>query len=140
MFLTGATDMHMANILWKDTDKMPASLFPDAFINISERCSCYLDLDTVKNPLFSKRQSEKKISMGDTLIVQVVKEEVKTKAPNSPSTEQGGVPAWYLLPHALQFPPVTLSLMINLHRFLTGATDMHMANILWKRIKRSTVT
>ncbi len=52
-----------------------------AFINISERCSCYLDLDAVKNPLFSKRQSEKKISMGDTLIVQVVKEEVKTKAP-----------------------------------------------------------
>lgn len=52
-----------------------------AFVNISERCSCYLDLDTVRNPLFSKRQSEKKISMGDTLIVQVVKEEVKTKAP-----------------------------------------------------------
>lgn len=52
-----------------------------AFVNISERCSCYLDLDSVKNPLFSKRQSEKKISMGDALIVQVVKEEVKTKAP-----------------------------------------------------------
>lgn len=52
-----------------------------AFVNISEKCSCYLDLSSVHNPLFVKRQSEKKISMGDLILVQVVKEEVKTKAP-----------------------------------------------------------
>ncbi|MGN0506697.1 MAG: ribonuclease E/G [Lachnospiraceae bacterium] len=52
-----------------------------AFVNISDKCSCYLELDSVRNPLFVRRQSEKKISMGDMLLVQVVKEEVKTKAP-----------------------------------------------------------
>ena len=52
-----------------------------AFINISDQLSCYLDLNAVGRPLFVKRQSEKKISIGDELIVQVIKEDVKTKAP-----------------------------------------------------------
>ena len=52
-----------------------------AFVNISEQLSCYLDLSTVTNALFSKKQSEKKISVGDELIVQVTKDDVKTKAP-----------------------------------------------------------
>lgn len=52
-----------------------------AFINISEQLSCYLDITAAGKPLFVKRQSEKKISIGDELIVQVIKEEVKTKAP-----------------------------------------------------------
>lgn len=52
-----------------------------AFVNISEQLSCYLDLSTVTNALFAKKQSEKKISIGDELIVQITKEDVKTKAP-----------------------------------------------------------
>lgn len=52
-----------------------------AFVNISDQCSCYLDLNTTKQPLYVKRQSEVKICIGDELIVQLVKEEVKTKAP-----------------------------------------------------------
>ena len=45
-----------------------------AFINISEQLSCYLDLSAAMHPLFVKKQSEKKISIGDELIVQVTKE------------------------------------------------------------------
>jgi len=52
-----------------------------AFVNISDNVSCYLDLSAVAHPLFVKKQSEKKISIGDELIVQITKEDVKTKAP-----------------------------------------------------------
>ncbi len=52
-----------------------------AFVNISENTSCYLDLENAGNALFVKKQSEKKICIGDELIVQIAKEEVKTKAP-----------------------------------------------------------
>ena len=52
-----------------------------AFINIAEGVSCYLDMSTGVEPLFVKKQSPKKLSIGDELIVQVTKEDVKTKAP-----------------------------------------------------------
>ena len=52
-----------------------------AFVKISDDISCYLELSGIKNPIFVKKQSEKKISIGDELIVQVIKEDVKTKAP-----------------------------------------------------------
>lgn len=52
-----------------------------AFVNISDTVSCYLDLSAVGNPLFVKKQSQNKISIGDELIVQITKEDVKTKAP-----------------------------------------------------------
>lgn len=52
-----------------------------AFVNISDHISCYLDLSADNNPLFVKKQSPKKISIGDELIVQVTKDDVKTKAP-----------------------------------------------------------
>lgn len=52
-----------------------------AFVNISEHISCYLDLSAECNPLFVKKQSPKKVSIGDELIVQITKEDVKTKAP-----------------------------------------------------------
>ena len=52
-----------------------------AFVNISENSSCYLDLSGTEQALFVKKQSPKKISIGDELIVQITKEDVKTKAP-----------------------------------------------------------
>lgn len=52
-----------------------------AFVNIAEGVSCYLDMSTGAEPLFTKKQSDKKLSIGDELIVQVIKEDVKTKAP-----------------------------------------------------------
>ncbi len=52
-----------------------------AFVNISDQLSCYLDLSAEGSTVFVKKQSPKKISIGDELIVQIIKEEVKTKAP-----------------------------------------------------------
>ncbi len=52
-----------------------------AFVNISEQLSCYLDLSSATEPVYVKKQSPKKISIGDELFVQVTKEDVKTKAP-----------------------------------------------------------
>lgn len=52
-----------------------------AFVNISDNCSCYLDLSLDEKPLFVKKQSERKICIGDEIIVQLVKEGIKTKAP-----------------------------------------------------------
>lgn len=53
-----------------------------AFIKISSEQKCYLPLEDLKSPLFSKKQSEKKaLSIGDELVVQVVKDAVKTKDP-----------------------------------------------------------
>lgn len=52
-----------------------------AFVNIADGVSCYLEMSTGVEPLFTKKQSQKKLSIGDELIVQVTKEDVKTKAP-----------------------------------------------------------
>ena len=52
-----------------------------AFVNIADGLSCYLDMSTGVEPLFVKKQSQKKLSIGDELIVQVIKEDIKTKAP-----------------------------------------------------------
>lgn len=52
-----------------------------AFINIADGVSCYFDISTSVEPLYVKKQSDKKLSIGDELIVQIIKEDVKTKAP-----------------------------------------------------------
>jgi len=52
-----------------------------AFVNIADHVSCYLNLSETENPLFVKKQSPNKISVGDEIIVQITKEDVKTKAP-----------------------------------------------------------
>lgn len=53
-----------------------------AFVRISPKQVCYLPLEDVQSPLYVKKQSElKKISMGDEIVVQVVKDAIKTKDP-----------------------------------------------------------
>ncbi|MBE5950250.1 MAG: ribonuclease E/G [Lachnospiraceae bacterium] len=52
-----------------------------AFVNIGDKISCYLDLSSVEGAIFTKKQSKKKVSIGDEIIVQVTKDAVKTKAP-----------------------------------------------------------
>lgn len=52
-----------------------------AFVNIADQVSCYLNLSETEHPLFVKKQSPNKISVGDELIVQITKDDVKTKAP-----------------------------------------------------------
>lgn len=52
-----------------------------AFVKITEDQVCYLSLEDCKRPIFIKKLSEKKISAGDELLVQVTKEAAKTKGP-----------------------------------------------------------
>ena len=53
-----------------------------AFVRISPKQVCYLPLEDVQAPLYVKKQSElKSLSMGDEIVVQVVKDAIKTKEP-----------------------------------------------------------
>lgn len=53
-----------------------------AFVRISPKQVCYLPLEDVQAPLYVKKQSElKKLSIGDEIVVQVVKDAIKTKEP-----------------------------------------------------------
>ncbi len=53
-----------------------------AFVRISPKQVCYLPLEDLKSPLYVKKQSKlKNISIGDEIVVQVVKDAVKTKDP-----------------------------------------------------------
>jgi ribonuclease G len=53
-----------------------------AFVRISPEQTCFLPLSEVVHAFFTKKQSEKKaICEGDELLVQIVKEAVKTKDP-----------------------------------------------------------
>ena len=53
-----------------------------AFVRISSDQRAYLPLEDIKSPIFAKKLSEKKaLSIGDELMVQVVKDAIKTKEP-----------------------------------------------------------
>lgn len=53
-----------------------------AFVRISQKQVCFLSLEDIKSPLYVKKQSElKDLSIGDEIVVQVVKDAVKTKDP-----------------------------------------------------------
>lgn len=52
-----------------------------AFVEIAGGKVCYLPLEDLKQPLFTKKTSKKPIAAGDELVVQIAKEAVKTKDP-----------------------------------------------------------
>ncbi len=52
-----------------------------AFVEIAQGNVCYLPLEDLKHPLFTKKISKKTLVAGDELVVQVAKEAVKTKDP-----------------------------------------------------------
>lgn len=53
-----------------------------AFVRISPEQTCYLPLEDLKHPIFTKKLSEKKtLVAGDELLVQVSREALKTKEP-----------------------------------------------------------
>ena len=53
-----------------------------AFIRIAPNQMCYLSLEDLKAPLYAKKQSaQKPLCIGDEIVVQVVKDAVKTKDP-----------------------------------------------------------
>ncbi len=55
-----------------------------AFVQITSSVKCYLPLEDLKHPVFTKKYSsaKKQIAAGDELLVQVVKEAIKTKNPS----------------------------------------------------------
>ena len=54
-----------------------------AFVKISPSQTCYLPLEDLKHPIFTKKQSQKKqLCAGDELVVQVSREAQKTKEPS----------------------------------------------------------
>ncbi len=52
-----------------------------AFVESGPGAACYLSLAQLKNPLYVKKTSPKPLAQGDEIVVQVIKEAVKTKAP-----------------------------------------------------------
>ncbi len=53
-----------------------------AFVRISRTQKCFLPLEDAKNAVFTRKQSKKKaLCMGDEILVQVVRDAVKTKDP-----------------------------------------------------------
>jgi len=53
-----------------------------AFVEIAPDTVCYLALDEIQNPIYTKKGSSRKIQMGDELLVQVSREAIKTKYPS----------------------------------------------------------
>ena len=52
-----------------------------AFVEIEDGIMCYLPLENNDMPIFATPKKNTKINVGDTLVVQITKENVKTKAP-----------------------------------------------------------
>lgn len=52
-----------------------------AFIDIGHGITCYYSLHELHHPIFTKKMGKKILSVGDELLVQVVKEAMKTKFP-----------------------------------------------------------
>lgn len=52
-----------------------------AFVEIADGVMCYLSLEENKYPIFCNVKNNDKVNIGDEIIVQVSKENVKTKAP-----------------------------------------------------------
>lgn len=52
-----------------------------AFVEIENGTMCYLPLEGNESPIFTNAKKNNKINIGDTLVVQISKENVKTKAP-----------------------------------------------------------
>lgn len=52
-----------------------------AFVEISPGTVCYLPLEDLKHPIYTKKGASKNVQQGDELLVQVKREGIKTKAP-----------------------------------------------------------
>ncbi|MSS63999.1 ribonuclease E/G [Velocimicrobium porci] len=52
-----------------------------AFVEIADKRMCYLSLDSCKKPVFVNKKNTDAVTVGDTIVVQIAREDVKTKAP-----------------------------------------------------------
>ncbi len=53
-----------------------------AFVEIEHGMLCYLPLEDVKAPIYTRPKKQERLTVGDELLVQVSREAVKTKAPS----------------------------------------------------------
>lgn len=53
-----------------------------AFVEVSDGLLCYLPLEDVKDPIYTRPKKQDRLAEGDELLVQVSREAVKTKAPS----------------------------------------------------------
>lgn len=53
-----------------------------AFVEIENGLLCYLPLEDVRAPIYTKPKKQERLTVGDELLVQVSREAVKTKAPS----------------------------------------------------------
>lgn len=93
-----------------------------AFVRISPKQVCYLPLEDIKSPLYVKKQSElKKLSIGDEIVVQVVKDAVKTKDPVV-STKLTITGKYCIL--------TTENMSLGVSKKITGDKSLHMSELL----------
>lgn len=53
-----------------------------AFVEIQPGVICYLPLDDVRGPIFTKKGTSSNLQQGDEVVVQIAREAIKTKAPS----------------------------------------------------------
>ena len=93
-----------------------------AFVRISPKQVCYLPLEDVKSPLYVKKQSDRNtLSIGDEIVVQVVKDAVKTKEPVV-STKLT-LPGKYCV-------LTTDNTSLGVSKKITGEKHLHMSELL----------
>lgn len=93
-----------------------------AFVRISPKQVCYLPLEDIKSPLYVKKQSERNaLSIGDEIIVQVVKDAVKTKEPVV-STKISLAGKYCLL--------TTENTTLGVSKKITGESHLYMSDLL----------
>lgn len=93
-----------------------------AFVRISPKQVCYLPLEDIKSPLYVKKQSERKeLSIGDEIVVQVVKDAVKTKEPVV-STKLTLAGKYCVL--------TTDNTSLGVSKKITGENHLHMCELL----------
>ena len=93
-----------------------------AFVRVSPKQVCYLPLEDVKSPLYVKKQSElKALSIGDEIVVQVIKDAVKTKDPVV-STKLTIAGKYCIL--------TTDNTSLGVSKKITGENHLHMIELL----------
>lgn len=93
-----------------------------AFVRISPNQICYMSLEDLKAPIYVKKQSERKdLSIGDEILVQVIKDAVKTKEPVV-STKLTLAGKYCLL--------TTGNTSFGISKKITGDNHLHMSELL----------
>lgn len=93
-----------------------------AFVRISSNQMSYLSLEDLKAPIYVKKQSERKnLSIGDEILVQVVKDAVKTKEPVV-STKLSLAGKYCML--------TTENTSFGISKKITGDNHLHMSELI----------